>query len=72
MLFMNSILAMFPESFSPATEPMAIMLWGIALLLLSTWRPAKSSNTQASSAVQQASASPLTTTVTSAHVTLGS
>ena len=72
MLVMNSILAMFPDSFSTATEPMAIMLWGIALLLLSTWRPAKSLTTQVSPAGQQASTSPLSTNVTSAHVTLGS
>lgn len=69
---MNFLLAIFPDSVLTTTEPMAVMLWGIALLLLSTWRPAKSLTANVSPAGQQESKSPRAATVSSAQITIGS
>jgi hypothetical protein len=36
---MNYILGLLPDFVSSASEPTAIFVWGIALVLLSSWRP---------------------------------
>ena len=59
MFAMNFILTLLPDPTSSVSEPLAVLLWGIALVLLSTRRTRSSVSPHETVAAQEPADAPL-------------